>query len=1218
MVLTLSAGSALRVFLINNYAEALATRPTAVLSPQPVDDLAVVSSGQRLQNARVEALALLERAVRAVRDGRELEVREEIEKDMAAFEAAAPPFPVSSRRKGVRISDRLLTLIRGDNRRLNFHNDFLKDDSASMKLFWPRGHYPVVLLTRTDGRTMAFAVERYFDSTEGNREIGAPPLWEFPSLTEALARLPRYFDLATTLDGALAVVSPADLRVRLADAQSTTLLCETPSFPLFRSDGTRVTTLVFRAPGEYALRFFRQTSTLELLSTGGGQKMVFALGRFAHAGQFDEVVGTPAGHFSLAQKGLLSSALEPLLLSVSQEDFLNYWEEPPKAAARREEFNRAEWTVRSDKKGQAPLTFSRRMGRMRQLTLPMVLSPNSLYTLQVEWFRAGGYVLFLEGKDGVHVFTLGRWLRALRGEGDRRSVTPLRLGLFPNRTEARLGVQRHPGLLLRRAELAGRQRNPDQKLTGLLGELQWVFTTTVSGSHLWEDPFEGLRLFFHGLGEKGRAYRVRLNSVDGIGAVPVFKYEGAADIKSRFKIYARITAAARRVGGRRDVHLFPLKGAFFQPEEVDRAIEDLRPNETDVAFGGGVPDSSEKMHQTLERLIAAYTPPPEARGGAASVYPIEGPRASRARGRSSARFLLLVNRRGVLGFSRYLQQALGEFAEVRTSNGGRDLYVVYQARQERPAFVAHIRLSPDRLFDALAEWCDELLQTNASERLSLGSRFALEGDANGDSKARIFRMMERAWLVQQYFNRWGSLAAHFEHPDPDEITYRFQAWSYVNTGPFLCGEKELRAIVARLRNGVTDREKAEHEIMIIAKIRAEKSGSSPGKKILAAGTLILMGGNAFGAAAAVGAAIDPWVMLMTLGAAGVVWAAGRAWGRVARAVRDAAVSPPAFRERTGPPTDGAALERLRMLSPGPLDMDRLEIEIDWRRVPEAPRTGGGGKIHHEWENALQALGAGDAVGGRILAADGAPGNLSALALALWAQPIATEPAARAAGAALGARDGLNHANAADRVRWAVKAWAAAVKDLPAETRARVLGGFEDSYNALRRETLRLSLIGNALLGREAVLDITPLLENPTDEIRRGVATILAAWEIQARRNKDARLTVVVRSAIERGAVLKALAPLSPGGALSPRATLLLASETEGAAMIAGGRFSVAAYTERRGRPGSLALVGFTPDALVESVEAIEALGARLVPLVKPLGDELENALRTLRFLSINA
>jgi hypothetical protein len=33
---------------------------------------------------------------------------------------------------------------------------------------------------------------------------------------------------------------------------------------------------------------------------------------------------------------------------------------------------------------------------------------------------------------------------------------------------------------------------------------------------------------------------------------------------------------------------------------------------------------------------------------------------------------------------------------------------------------------------------------------------------------------------------------------------------------------------------------------------------------------------------------------------------------------------------------------------------------------------------------------------------------------------------------------------------------------------------------------------------------------------------------------------------------------------------------------------------------------------------LAALGARLVPLVKPLGDELENALRQIRFLAINA
>lgn len=83
-------------------------------------------------------------------------------------------------------------------------------------------------------------------------------------------------------------------------------------------------------------------------------------------------------------------------------------------------------------------------------------------------------------------------------------------------------------------------------------------------------------------------------------------------------------------------------------------------------------------------------------------------------------------------------------------------------------------------------------------------------------------------------------------------------------------------------------------------------------------------------------------------------------------------------------------------------------------------------------------------------------------------------------------------------------------------------------------------------------------------------------------------------------------------------TLLLASEKEGASYFSEGRLSVAAYTEKRGRPGTLALVGFSPDALLETAEALAALGARLVLLTEPLGDELENALRQIRFLAINA
>ncbi|MBK9695511.1 MAG: hypothetical protein IPO76_09010 [Elusimicrobia bacterium] len=109
----------------------------------------------------------------------------------------------------------------------------------------------MALVTRGDGRTLVFAVERYFESTDKNREIGAPPLWEFATMDEARQRVPRYFDLAAGIDAALAVPAPEDVRGRLDALNGATVFAETTSFPLFRSDGSRVTTLVLRAAGEY-------------------------------------------------------------------------------------------------------------------------------------------------------------------------------------------------------------------------------------------------------------------------------------------------------------------------------------------------------------------------------------------------------------------------------------------------------------------------------------------------------------------------------------------------------------------------------------------------------------------------------------------------------------------------------------------------------------------------------------------------------------------------------------------------------------------------------------------------------------------------------------------------------------------------------------------------------------------------------------------------------
>jgi hypothetical protein len=1217
LLLSMTDGKETRIFLVNNYTGAMAAKPTVVLSPQAAPDLGAVAEETRLQNARVEALRILERAVRAVREGREAVARDEIEKDMDAFNASAPPLPVGARRKGARESERLLTLVRGDNRRLNFQNQFLTDESVRVRLLWPRGHHPVALVTRGDGRTLVFAVERYFESTDKNREIGAPPLWEFATMDEARQRVPRYFDLAAGIDAALAVPAPEDVRGRLDALNGATVFAETTSFPLFRSDGSRVTTLVLRAAGEYGLRFALPKSGLELVLSARGEKWVFALGRFHRAHQFEAVVGTTAGHTSRAQKSLFSEALEPLLAALGAPAFLNYWDEPPKAAELREVFNRAAWTVRTDNRGRVPITLPTRLGQLGQIDIPAVLVPDALYTVKVEWFRAGGYVLSLEGKDGVHAFALGRFRRAVFARDDRRSVSATLLGIYPNRTEMRAAVHALPSLLLRRADLAGRQRIADPALISILPKGGWVLTNTRGGKYLWDDPFEDVRWHFHGVGERGREHRVRIHVVDGIGAVSVFEYEGSENVKSRFKIYSRFTPAARR-NGAREVQIFPHKGVYFHPDEVARAIGGMKPAAADPAAWEGVPDSPEKMQRALERLVMAYTPPAELRGAGAMVFPLEGPRATRGRGRSSGRFLVSLNRNGVAGFSEFLSQRLGEFAEVRSLNGGRDLHVIYHGGQTRSTFLAHIRLSPGRLLDALVEWSEELLQINWDERLKLQAQFQLNADANGDSGVRILRMIERAWLVRQYFNRLGPLSAQFERPEAGELNYRFKAWSYVNSDAFLSSEKKLRAILARIKTVLTDSDKAEYEKRLLAKVRSQKPLSAIAGKVLAAGTMILMGSNALGAETALAVSPEPLGILVSAGAALLVWAAVSVGRRVMGALKGAVVPPPPLAERTVPLDNQTVAALLADMSPGPRDMAPLEVSIDWRRVPTAARREDPAPLPSDRVEELDALARGDA---RVLSGWTGPDleeRLTEVSQAALARAAEGDRSAWIAGAALGARDGLRPERAAARLRWSVAAWAAAVKERPAAERTQNLAAFEKGYNTLRREVLRARAVGAAVLGRDAVVDLTPLFEPGSDEARAVIGPMVAILLERLRSTPEARVTFVVRTPVDRGTVEKTLAALVPGGAAAPRATLLLASEKEGASHLIGGRFSVAIYTEKRGRPGSLALVGFTPETLAESPEAVAALGARLVPFVKPLGDELENALRQIRFLAIYA
>ena len=98
------------------------TKPTAVLSPQAVADFGACVEEQRRQNARPGPCNCWSGLF--ARRGKGSGPSPALERDLAAFNASAPPFPVDTRRKGRRTSDRLLTLVRGDNRRLNFQNYF--------------------------------------------------------------------------------------------------------------------------------------------------------------------------------------------------------------------------------------------------------------------------------------------------------------------------------------------------------------------------------------------------------------------------------------------------------------------------------------------------------------------------------------------------------------------------------------------------------------------------------------------------------------------------------------------------------------------------------------------------------------------------------------------------------------------------------------------------------------------------------------------------------------------------------------------------------------------------------------------------------------------------------------------------------------------------------------------------------------------------------------
>jgi hypothetical protein len=129
--------------------------------------------------------------------------------------------------------------------------------------------------------------------------------------------------------------------------------------------------------------------------------------------------------------------------------------------------------------------------------------------------------------------------------------------------------------------------------------------------------------------------------------------------------------------------------------------------------------------------------------------------------------------------------------------------------------------------------------------------------------------------------------------------------------------------------------------------------------------MILMGGNTLGAESLTAPfAFDPLSAVVAVGIGVLVWGLGRAGARVWNALRGATVPRPALAFREAPQANATLAEILAEWAPGPRDMDRLDIQIDWRRIVAAPTRPATTMPSADLVDALDALARGDV---RVLA-----------------------------------------------------------------------------------------------------------------------------------------------------------------------------------------------------------------------------------------------------------
>ncbi|HMX94905.1 MAG TPA: hypothetical protein PKC50_06640, partial [Elusimicrobiota bacterium] len=517
------------------------------------------------------------------------------------------------------------------------------------------------------------------------------------------------------------------------------------------------------AVGNYRPRVERDSVGLKIVfvnTNPHGASLPFRVPPFPAEGEVRNFYSSGEWGVATVEKSMLTDALEPLIQWALTPEALEGGVEPENRRRERRAFNDRAFTVTTDESGRLPFSFSEAVPAPRKVTAPEgVLRPRTIYRLSLEWLWGAGPVLALSRRGDARLLAFGRWRRAWASGQKTVAMDGVAEGTSLSGALAAAG--RSPALLLRQGERLRQQPNEGdladyRRRTERFNAVEAPQNNKRSGHALLDDPFDGTRWVFRGLGDTELQYRRFIEWRPGIGPVVYFLYDGSLRLRSgRVKVFYDLFRARAWAGvGAEEIDVWALKRARGETLEASRAavtqfVEELA---ADPVFGRGNDPSTEGMARFLRWVAGRWA---ESLGGAAAVPPVWPLWSPRLNGGADHFYVRIPASTGEAGRDKFrivLREALGRSRVF--SQEIRDDRLILTARPLEPGqtpYRCEIHLTNDRFFDFACRFFAERLAFVRDTRRSV-----LAAAGNGGLESKYPAMVEALKTLRSaayYFGR---------------------------------------------------------------------------------------------------------------------------------------------------------------------------------------------------------------------------------------------------------------------------------------------------------------------------------------------------------------------------------------------------------------------------------------------------------------------------------